>query len=349
MTERLALIAGTGALVPEVIAAARKKGFELKVLTLGGRRDIAGYTPVRFSLANPQSAVDAIREFGATAFTMAGGVSLSDVVREGLASYFSGTPTRQSIGDTSISDLVGRLEEMTGARPMGVHEIAPDLLAPDGMIGGPQPTELVLEAARHALDLARRAGALDLGQAVVVAGKRAIAAEDVGGTDGLLRRVRWLRWRGLVADGKTSPLVLAKCPKPDQPLFIDMPAIGLRTLGQHQRRRLAIRNQRPPAQPSDAPQQPVSATHVFVATTTACPRSSAPARRGALLRTVVGCGPPMTILQQVRRNLVHPHRPRPSSSRPTRSEMLVSPMDWRVGVPLASRTTSDRLSPARHA
>jgi UDP-2,3-diacylglucosamine hydrolase len=230
MAERLALIAGSGALVPEVIAAAQKKGFELKLLTLGRRSELHGYRPAHFSLSDPQAAVKVIRDFGATRFAMAGGVSLSDVVREGLASFFSGTTTRQSIGDTSISDLVRRLEDMTGARPIGVHEIAPELLAPRGLIGGPEPDDLVRQTAADALDLARRAGALDLGQALVVAGKRAIAAEDVGGTDALLRRVRWLRWKGLVAGGKASPLVLAKAPKPDQPLFIDLPAIGPRTM-----------------------------------------------------------------------------------------------------------------------
>lgn len=230
MGERLALIAGSGALVPEVIAAAKKKGFELKLLTIAHRGDLQSYEPIRFSLSSPQAAVDAIRSFGATRFAMAGGVSLSDVIREGLASFFSGAATRQSIGDTSISDLVRRLEDMTGARPIGVHEIAPELLAAAGTIGGPEPTELVRQTAAYALSLARKAGALDLGQAIVVAGKRAVAAEDVAGTDALLRRVRWLRWKRLVADGKASPLVLAKCPKPDQPLFIDLPAIGPRTV-----------------------------------------------------------------------------------------------------------------------
>lgn len=229
MAERLALIAGSGALVPEVIAAARKKGFELKLLTISKQR-FEGFEPVRFSLSNPQVAIDAIRNFGATHFAMAGGVSLSDVLREGLASFFSGAPARQSIGDTSISDLVLRLESLTGARPMGVHEIAPELLAPEGVIGGPAPTELLREVAAYGLQLARKAGALDLGQAVVVAGKRAVAAEDVGGTDALLRRVKWLRWKGLAAGSGTSPLLLAKCPKPDQPLIIDMPAVGPRTV-----------------------------------------------------------------------------------------------------------------------
>src|SRR5690606_4586968 len=126
MAERLALIAGTGALVPEVIAAARQKGFELKLLTLGRSGDLLGYEPVRFSLSQPQVAVDAIRAFGATRFAMAGGVSLSDMVREGLASFFGGTAkTGQSIGDTSISDLVRRLEDMTGARPMIRWSVTP--------------------------------------------------------------------------------------------------------------------------------------------------------------------------------------------------------------------------------
>jgi DUF1009 family protein len=73
--------------------------------------------------------------------------------------------------------------------------------------------------------LARNAGALDLGQAVVVAGRRAIATEDIAGTDALLARVQKFRRLGLTADG-ASPLVLAKCAKPDQPKFVDLPAIG---------------------------------------------------------------------------------------------------------------------------
>jgi DUF1009 family protein len=229
MPERLALIAGTGALVPEVIAAARRKGFELKLLTLGRRRDQAGLEATAFSLSHPEGAVEVIRKFGATCFAMAGGVSLSDIARERLASFFSGADTRQSLGDTGISDLVARLEAMTGARPIGVHEIAPELLAPDGLIGGPELSAAQREAAMHGLALARKAGALDLGQAVVVAGKRAVAAEDIAGTDALLKRVSRLRKRGQAADGN-SPLVLAKCAKPDQPLFVDLPAIGPRTV-----------------------------------------------------------------------------------------------------------------------
>lgn len=225
MAERLALIAGSGALVPEVIAAARNRGYELRLLTLGRRRDLRDLDPVPFSLADPQSAVDAIRAFGATSFVMAGGVSISDVARERLARFFRGGGRTDAVGDASLSGLAADLARLTGARLMGVHEIAPELVAPEGQIAGPAPTKLQRDTAAYALSLARRAGALDLGQAVVVAGRRAIAAEDIAGTDELLKRVQGFRRLGLAADG-ASPLVLAKCAKPGQPMYVDLPAIG---------------------------------------------------------------------------------------------------------------------------
>lgn len=227
MAEKLALIAGSGALVPEVIAAATRRGYQLLLLTLGHRRDLRDLDPVAFSLADPQVVVEAMRAFGATSFVMAGSVRISDMARGRLAAFFrgAGRPAAPSVGDSALSDLATDLARMTGAQPMGVHEIAPELVAPRGLIAGPAPTELQRDTADHALRLARKTGALDLGQAVVVAGRRAIAAEDIAGTDALLARVRKFRRLGLTADG-SSPLVLAKCAKPDQPKFVDLPAIG---------------------------------------------------------------------------------------------------------------------------
>lgn len=232
MPQRLAVLAGSGALVPEVIAAAQERGYALLLLTLGRRRDLRHLSPVPFSLADPQIAVDAMRGFGATHFVMAGSVSISDIARERLSRFFRNAGA--TIGDTSLSELAADLGRLTGARPLGVHELAPQLLAREGRIGGPEPTAAQLQTAEHALGLARRAGVLDLGQAVVVAGQRAIATEDIAGTDALLGRVRRLRHMGLTADG-SAPLVLAKAAKPDQPLFVDLPAIGPVTVARARR------------------------------------------------------------------------------------------------------------------
>lgn len=227
MTERLSLIAGSGALVPEVIAAAQGRGYLMQVLSLEQRRSIAGVPALPFNLARADEAVAHLRSFAPTMIAMAGGLQLSDRTREALLT-FAGIGG-SSIGDTAMSRVADYLTHATGARVVGVHEIAPETIAAGGHIAGPEASAVLLETAAFALELARQAGRLDLGQGVVVAGRRAIAAEDVAGTDALLKRVQAYRRFGLAADG-SSQLVLAKAAKPDQPLAIDLPAIGPRTV-----------------------------------------------------------------------------------------------------------------------
>lgn len=227
MAERLSLIAGRGGLVAEVVAAAQRQGYELQLLTLGRSRNILGIRSIGVTPSDPQAAIDRIKSFGATRLAMAGGIRLSDAVREGLAQFARGGIRLGPLlmGDTALSELVHDLTRLTGARMVGVHEIAPELLAPKGLIAGPDLSALQQNSAAHALDLARRLGALDVGQGVVVAGHRTIATEDIAGTDALISRVRQYRRFRLTADGRAD-LVLAKAAKPEQPLFVDLPAIG---------------------------------------------------------------------------------------------------------------------------
>jgi UDP-2,3-diacylglucosamine hydrolase len=87
-----------------------------------------------------------------------------------------------------------------------------------------------LTSSRPAPPAARQVGAMDLGQAAVVAGARVVAVEDVAGNDDLLARVARYRAAGLIGDGTEVPVVLAKASKPQQPLFVDLPAIGPETV-----------------------------------------------------------------------------------------------------------------------
>jgi len=237
MSERLSLIAGSGALVPEVIAEARRQGHQLQILSLQGRRSIEGIPAVRFDIANPEPAFAAIRTFGATLATMAGGLRLTDSNRETLLRLINSDTA--SVGDSAMSMLAAQLVQRTGARLVGVHEIVPALLAPEGLIAGPAPSAELLASAEYAVGLARRAGELDLGQAAVVSGRRVIALEDIAGTDALLQRVATYRRFGFAADG-LSRLVLAKVAKPDQPHAVDLPAIGPKTVANARRAGIAI-------------------------------------------------------------------------------------------------------------
>lgn len=225
MPRRLSILAGTGTLVSHVIESARRAGDEIQVIALTPQPERDGIVPLPGDTRDPMSIIRTIKAFRSTHITLAGAVTLGDRAREGLSELAGGN--RASAGDAALSKMSGVVRAMTGAKVIGVHEVARDLVAQKGAIAGPQITDL--QSARVALRAARDIGRIDLGQAVVVAGARVIAAEDVGGTDELLRRVAEHRRQGRIGDG-AGPLVLGKASKPKQPLTIDLPTIGPETV-----------------------------------------------------------------------------------------------------------------------
>lgn len=232
MPQRLSVLAGAGGLVPEALAAARASDFEVQVLAMTPRNDLGG-DAVTTDPSDIPGIASAILAFGATRLLMVGAMQVSDRSREAVArlSFNGGAPKgARSVGDVAVlSQFATALERMTGATVVGVQEIAPALLAEAGHIAGPRPDEERLLDADFAVRAAREVGRLDIGQAVVTAGHRIVGAEDIGGTDGLLRRIMQYRALGLIGDGE-SQLILAKALKPGQPLFVDLPAIGPATV-----------------------------------------------------------------------------------------------------------------------
>jgi len=231
MAKRLSVFAGTGDLVPHAVEAALKAGYKVQVLALTPRTDLAGVKVINADLSNPLGLIWSLKIFRTSHVVLAGGITLTDGQREGLAKFAnnnsdrpSGVPS-QALGDAALTGLATVLKKMTGADLVGVHEIAPDLLADKGLLAGPALTDEQSRSAAFALRMAREIGRLDIGQAVVVVGEHVISAEDLSGTDGLLARVGGYHANGL-AGGGHAPLVLAKAVKPQQPLFADLPAIG---------------------------------------------------------------------------------------------------------------------------
>lgn len=224
MPRRLSVLAGSGALVSHVVAAALAAGDAVQVVGFVPQPERPGASLVAADLSNPADAIAAIAAFATTHVVLAGGLTISDGQRESLAG-FAGNSSGASQGDAALSSVTAAIEKFSGAKVIGVHEVAADVLAATGSIAGRAATEAELVAARQGLIAAREIGRLDLGQAVVVAGRRIAAAEDVGGTDELLARVAAHRAAGRIGDG-IGPLVLAKAAKPQQPLYVDLPAIG---------------------------------------------------------------------------------------------------------------------------
>ena len=101
-------------------------------------------------------------------------------------------------GDDHLLTGMGRLLEQEGFRLLGAHEVAPEILVPQGKLGRLAPSERDLADMALGLDYLRAAGPFDVGQAVVVAGRHVLAVEAAEGTDQMLARVAELRANGRV-------------------------------------------------------------------------------------------------------------------------------------------------------
>ncbi len=231
MARRVTLVAGGGDLVPHVANAIRERGDILQVVDLVGRSEpIAADQFMRQSLSDATALLAGIKAFGPSHMVLAGGVHLTDTDRRGLARAFGlAGKLAGGLGDIGLAGMILLYGKAQGWKLVGAHEVAPELLAPLGRIAGPDIDAELSAVAERAMKAAKAIGAIDLGQSIVVSGGRPIAAEDAGGTDGLLQRVAQLRAAGLVGE-KHGPLVLAKARKPKQPSFVDLPAIGADTV-----------------------------------------------------------------------------------------------------------------------
>ena len=108
---------------------------------------------------------------------------------------------------------MARLFEQQGFRLLGAHEVAPEILMPEGTLGRVQPSERDRADIALGFDYLRATGPFDVGQAVVVAGKHVLAVEAAEGTDQMLARVAELRANGRMRAPAGSG-VLVKAPKP---------------------------------------------------------------------------------------------------------------------------------------
>jgi UDP-2,3-diacylglucosamine hydrolase len=132
-------------------------------------------------------------------------------------------------GDDHLLSGIGRILERDGFRMVGIKDVAPDLLMPEGCLTRLAPDARASADIARGLEVLRALGPFDIGQAAVVIDGHVVGIEDIEGTDGLLARVARLREQGRIrAVAKRG--VLVKAPKSGQDLRFDLPTIGPRTV-----------------------------------------------------------------------------------------------------------------------
>jgi UDP-2,3-diacylglucosamine hydrolase len=132
-------------------------------------------------------------------------------------------------GDDHLLSGIGRILEQDGFRMVGIRDVAPDLLMPEGCLTRAAPDEAAAADIAKGREVLRALSPFDIGQAAVVIDGHVVGVEDIEGTDGLLARVARLRAEGRIRVGAARG-ALVKAPKSGQDLRFDLPTMGPRTI-----------------------------------------------------------------------------------------------------------------------
>jgi hypothetical protein len=132
-------------------------------------------------------------------------------------------------GDDHLLSGIGRIFEQDGFRMVGVKDIAPDLLMPEGCLTRSRPDAEAAADIVKGREVLCALSPFDIGQAAIVIDGHVVGVEDIEGTDGLLVRVARLRAEGRIRS-RIARGVLVKAPKSGQDLRFDLPTMGPRTV-----------------------------------------------------------------------------------------------------------------------
>lgn len=231
-SEALAIVAGGGQLPLRVAEAARANGREVLVIALDGLADanFGSFPKQRFRIGQAGAIIRALREADCRDVVLIGSVRRPDRWRAdvGVSLFWTLIKNLDLLwsGDATLLSRLVQVVEREGLRVRGAHEVAPQLLLPAGDHARARPNERDRRDIEVGVRAAAGIGALDIGQGVVVARGRVLAAEAAEGTDGMLERAATLnRHEAGVRVG-----VLVKWPQPIQDLRVDLPTIGPETV-----------------------------------------------------------------------------------------------------------------------
>lgn len=219
----LALISGRGGL-PARVAAAQNSPPLVCVLEGFARDDLEA--DITFRLEHLGSFLKELKSRGVTDVCFCGAIERPPFHPSALnAATLPLLPTilkAMGTGDDGALRAVMSLFEGKGFSVRAAHELAPEILAPEGVLSGSSVPETMHDDVARADAVLTALGPLDVGQGCVVGRGQVWGIETAGGTDHMLRTL---------PDGAANArAVLVKAPKVGQDLRADMPTIGPRTI-----------------------------------------------------------------------------------------------------------------------
>ena len=233
MTEnakKLGIIAGGGTIPKLLIDHCRQTGRDYFVLAIEGNADkeiMTGDVPhIWIRIGQAGSGFKKFAEEKVQEVVMIGTIrrpSFSDLVPDWKTTAFFAKVGMKALGDDGILRALVKEIEAEGMIVRGIHEVIPELLVKEGVLGRIKPDKQALADIKRGIEVVTELGRLDIGQGAVVQQGLVLAVEAIEGTDKMLLRCCDYKRKG--AGG-----VLVKLRKPQQDMRIDLPAFGTRTI-----------------------------------------------------------------------------------------------------------------------
>lgn len=231
---RIGLIAGGGGLPEYVSAAAVENGTLGVVLALDPFVSEHNFPDTeRLRLGQFGKMVRRLKSAKCTHVCFAGIVKRPDFKRLKpdlkAMRHLPGTIRAAGHGDDALMRHVLGLFEQEGFQIISPQDVCADLMLTEGVVGIVPLKEEHRDDALEACKIAAAIGALDVGQAAVVARGVTLAVEAQEGTDAMLTRL--LNLPPELRGTRDQPMgVLAKLVKPNQDIRVDLPTLGPETV-----------------------------------------------------------------------------------------------------------------------
>ncbi len=228
--DKLGLIAGMGGLPLTLAAEAKKMGHYVVAIALQPPAD-ESLKPIsdefhKISLGRFGGLLSLLKKLSITDVVMAGKVPKT-LLYEHKASIIPDLKAvkllfslKNQSDDTIMSAVVKELEKK-GITVHKTTDYTQDLLVTEGCVTQKKPSEKEMKDINFGWDIAKKIGALDIGQTVVVKNRAIMAIEAIEGTDQAINR------GGKLAE---KDAVIIKVSKPQQDMRFDVPVAGIETL-----------------------------------------------------------------------------------------------------------------------
>ena len=234
MAERLGLIAGNGVLPALLARSAQEQGLEVYAVAHTGETDagvekyVDALTWVK--VGQLSSIIKFFKRHSIQRVVMLGGITKASRLANFRPDWrgFKLLASLKLKGDDALLRAIANEFESEGIQIVSAADYLQKCIAPQGQISTRSLSAQEEQDTGLGWSVAKKIGALEIGQTVVLYRGVVVAVEAVEGTDAAIRRAGSLI--SLKKPCDKDGLVIVKTSKPGQDLRLDLPTVGLTTL-----------------------------------------------------------------------------------------------------------------------